>query len=191
MDLRVQKTERLIRAAFIELRKTKPLEKITIKELTEVARINKGTFYHHYQDIYALSETLENELIRKMASVITENNILSVKQIVFDFVAAYAQEEEMFRILFSGNRINGAVRKLETAVKNHVYQMRPYLAGNETFEIRLTATIYGIFYAYAYHAAEKQNDIVDCIAQLAQDCITPELLKTECSSDDKTAKQGE
>ena len=44
LDLRVEKTERGIKNAFIELRSRKPLEKITVKELCESARINKSTF---------------------------------------------------------------------------------------------------------------------------------------------------
>ncbi len=183
MDLRVQKTEQRIRSAFIELRKTKPLEKITVKELIEAAVINKGTFYHHYQDIYDLSETLENELIKRMASVITESNLLSAKQIIYDFVAAYTQEKELFDTLFSGNRINGAVQKLETAVKNHVYTLRPFLADNESFEIRLTATIYGFFYAYTYYAGKKQDRVVACLAQYAQDWMDLRSCQTKSSHD--------
>ncbi len=57
MDLRTEKTENAIKNAFIQLRAKKALEKITIKELCESARIHKSTFYSHYQDIYELSET--------------------------------------------------------------------------------------------------------------------------------------
>ena len=32
MDIRIEKTERAIRNAFLELRAAKPLEKITVKE---------------------------------------------------------------------------------------------------------------------------------------------------------------
>ena len=63
MDLRIQKTEHAIKNAFIELRSKKPLEKITVKELCELAMINKSTFYSHYEDIYALSETMEQETV--------------------------------------------------------------------------------------------------------------------------------
>ena len=54
MDLRIEKTEKGIKNAFIELRSKKPLEKITVRELCEIARINKSTFYSHYKDIYDL-----------------------------------------------------------------------------------------------------------------------------------------
>ena len=51
MDIRIEKTERAIRNAFLELRAAKPLEKITVKELCSLACINKSTFYSHYEDI--------------------------------------------------------------------------------------------------------------------------------------------
>lgn len=41
MDLRAQRTRRSIINAFIELRALKPLEKITVKELSERALITK------------------------------------------------------------------------------------------------------------------------------------------------------
>ena len=41
MDIRIEKTERAIRNAFLELRAAKPLEKITVKELCSLACINK------------------------------------------------------------------------------------------------------------------------------------------------------
>ena len=63
MDIRVEKTEKAIRNAFLELRASKPLEKITVKELCVLACINKSTFYSHYEDIYALSKQLESETI--------------------------------------------------------------------------------------------------------------------------------
>ena len=63
MDLRIERTRKCIKDAFIELRKIKPIEKITVKELAALASINKATFYSHYTDIYDLSEQLENETI--------------------------------------------------------------------------------------------------------------------------------
>ena len=56
MDLRIERTRKCIKDAFIELRKSKPIEKITVKELAALASINKATFYSHYNDIYDLSD---------------------------------------------------------------------------------------------------------------------------------------
>ena len=70
MDLRIEKTEKAIRNAFMELRARMPLEKIRVRELCAAACINKSTFYAHYTDIYALSETLEEETVRSIVSSI-------------------------------------------------------------------------------------------------------------------------
>ena len=62
MDLRVKKTERSIQQAFLDLRRQKPLEKITVKELCQRADIHKSTFYSHYDSIGDLMEELEQEI---------------------------------------------------------------------------------------------------------------------------------
>ena len=63
-DHRVWVTQRLIREAFTGLLKQKPIQSISIKELCEVAGINRGTFYAHYRDIYDLREKIESDMYR-------------------------------------------------------------------------------------------------------------------------------
>ena len=53
-DLRILKTKRAIKESFLQLLKQKNLNRITVTELANLAEINKGTFYLHYCDIYAL-----------------------------------------------------------------------------------------------------------------------------------------
>lgn len=50
-DLRVIKTKESIEKAFLELMSVKPLDKITVLELSRAARIHKSTFYLHYLDM--------------------------------------------------------------------------------------------------------------------------------------------
>ena len=44
MDIRIEKTDRAIEKAFMELRARQPLEKIRIKDLCTLAKVNKSTF---------------------------------------------------------------------------------------------------------------------------------------------------
>lgn len=62
-DLRVVKTRRNIKSEMMELLQKKPVEKITVTELASQAFINKGTFYHHYSDIYDLYQELVSDFI--------------------------------------------------------------------------------------------------------------------------------
>ena len=52
MDIRIEKTDRAIEKAFLELRAKTPLEKIKIKDLCALACVNKSTFYAHYCLLY-------------------------------------------------------------------------------------------------------------------------------------------
>ena len=63
MDLRVRRTQKNIRDAFIILATKKGVNKITIKELAETAMINKATFYLHYRDMEDFVSHLEDEVI--------------------------------------------------------------------------------------------------------------------------------
>lgn len=65
-DHRVRVTQRLIREAFTDLLKQKPIQSISIKELCERAGINRGTFYAHYRDIYDLREKIESEMYQAL-----------------------------------------------------------------------------------------------------------------------------
>lgn len=61
-DHRTRVTKLLIRRAFTDLLRQKPIQSISIKELCALAGINRGTFYAHYADIYDLLEQLEAEM---------------------------------------------------------------------------------------------------------------------------------
>ena len=47
-DRRVRRTKRAIRNAFAELLSEKPYEEITVTDITELADINRKTFYNYY-----------------------------------------------------------------------------------------------------------------------------------------------
>lgn len=58
------------RQALIQLLQEKPVEEITVRELTERADVNRGTFYSHYQNIYHMLEQVENELFDELGRLL-------------------------------------------------------------------------------------------------------------------------
>ena len=57
----------LLAESFKELAKKRPIEKITIREITDKAGVIRPTFYNHFQDKYELLEWIvQNELITPM-----------------------------------------------------------------------------------------------------------------------------
>lgn len=63
IDLRVLRTRSAIRSAFDELILEKDADRITVKELTERARIHRKTFYLHFETIEALYDDRVRELM--------------------------------------------------------------------------------------------------------------------------------
>ena len=123
MDIRIEKTERAIKNAFLELRSRKPLGKITVKELCSLAAINKSTFYSHYEDIYALSDKMESETI---VSVL----------------------KTLINLLFSGTEKARLGDCLETELKRLICEKYPDYKEDPQRDIMLSFCIQGCFHAY-------------------------------------------
>lgn len=68
-DRRTIRTKRLIRDAFTKLMEEKGFEGITIRDLTQKADINRGTFYLHYRDKYDLLEQSEAEILQDIEAI--------------------------------------------------------------------------------------------------------------------------
>ncbi len=58
MDRRVQRTRQLLRQAAIETMNEKGFTAMTIQDIADRANVNRGTFYAHYPDKYALLDEL-------------------------------------------------------------------------------------------------------------------------------------
>ena len=63
-----RKTKKLIQQSFIKILEKKPFESITIGEITKTAKINRGTFYLHFEDKYDLLEQMEQQLISDLGA---------------------------------------------------------------------------------------------------------------------------
>ena len=64
MDLRIVKTKELIVTAFFDCLETMNFTQITVKHMTQVARINRSTFYKHFEDKYQLRDYVMDALLR-------------------------------------------------------------------------------------------------------------------------------
>lgn len=69
-DRRVRKTKAQIRRSLTQLLQERELKDITVSRLTELADLNRGTFYLHYKDIYDLFEQTENEILADFTAII-------------------------------------------------------------------------------------------------------------------------
>lgn len=62
-DQRITLTKKLLRDSLVELLYEKSIYKITIRELCEVAGINRSTFYRYYENQFSLLGEMEGEIV--------------------------------------------------------------------------------------------------------------------------------
>ena len=169
MDIRVQKTKGNIYNAFIEIRSKKELEKITVKELCEAAKINKSTFYVYYKDIYDLSDKIENEIV---TSVI--KSLGRVEDIIDDSASfsvmlcnAYASQQNIIATVFSGIRMEQLPRKIEASIKDAFFDVYPQYRDDIAINMKLTYCIYGGYYAFNLYRRHDEKAVLELIGSMS------------------------
>lgn len=61
-----KKTAKKIQAAFWQLYEKKPINKITVAQVSKLAGIHRSTFYIHFADVYQILEIIEQELLTQI-----------------------------------------------------------------------------------------------------------------------------
>lgn len=182
MDLRIQKTKAAIKEAFFELRRKKPIEKITVTELSRIAGINKATFYLHYSDIYSLADEMEDEVIDDILSEIQGLNKFfdDPKKHSADLFMAFMKNRAMLNYIFSGSRYSQFSKKVEERIKAHLYAEFPKLR-NRRNDVVLSFIIQGTFHTVSASIPDKDADYSEEFAIISRltDHIISELIPPE------------
>lgn len=78
----------------MKLLKQKQISTITVKELCELADINRSTFYSHFSDQYDLLSKIEEEIIEDMNETLStynftkEEEAIQMTEKILDYIAA-------------------------------------------------------------------------------------------------------
>ena len=78
MDRRVKRTKKILYEALLTLMQNKSINKITVKELTELADINRKTFYLHYTDIFDMIDQIKENILLEFNDIISKHKFTSV-----------------------------------------------------------------------------------------------------------------
>ncbi len=124
---RVLETKERIRAAFFELYEMKKIERISIKEITDKAQLNRGTFYVYYKDIYDLLEKTEDELIEELVDKLKGVLVMILREEdlgpflpPMDFYQRYSR---FLRVLLGPNGDPHFIHKIKSIVKKTLREL--------------------------------------------------------------------
>lgn len=161
------KSFRRIINAFIEMRASLPLEKITVTELCAKADIHKSTFYAYYRDLYDLSDHLEQDVIERILNSLPEAGQIRENPSLFTrhLLNAFQANSSLISILFSGSRMSLLPEKIEHSVKELYYSLYPQMRGDIRTDLILTYKIYGAYYAF-FRNDYPVSDKIDTVCAL-------------------------
>jgi AcrR family transcriptional regulator len=121
LDRRQRKTRTAIQNALRSLLREKSIDSITISELTELADVNRKTFYNHYSNLQQVRSELEQQYIDLFFSYIREapdeNNNGDPTWFIHCLVQSIWAQPERARLIFeSGEHIHLAQRFKELSI---------------------------------------------------------------------------
>jgi len=113
----------VLRNSLLQLLKVKQISTITVKEICELADINRSTFYAHYSDQFELLAQIEEELIEDMSMYLSSYNLEvedEVLQKTEKLIEYFATKEEECRILLNNNGDSSFQKKVMVVAQNFI-----------------------------------------------------------------------
>ena len=175
-DRRVRRTKKLLTQALTQLLQEKQINEITVKELTDLADMNRGTFYLYYKDIFDMLEKIEDGLFEALEEIVFlhEHDDVSqqTKPILLDLFRFIEDNQEMCRVLLSPHGDMNFLHRLNEVVREKCLQMWPNKEdkNDATFEYHYSFVVYGcvgVFRAWlnseCQEPAEKMAEMADAM----------------------------
>lgn len=122
IDRRTRKTKKAIKTAFMDLIAKSDISKITVKEVSELADINRKTFYVYYSGVDDVSDEIENEIVDNIIKLMNEYNFakfMTNPYLVLNQITDYINEDTEFYGKFFNSKISGAIlEKVKKIIKD-------------------------------------------------------------------------
>ena len=149
-DRRVRRTKKLLTQALTQLLQQKQVNEITVKELTDLADMNRGTFYLYYKDIFDMLEKIEDELFENLNAIIALRGNANVseqaKPILRDLFTFIEDNQEMCRVLLSPNGDMNFLHRLNEVMRERclqLYQTADLIGSEDEFDYHYSFIVFG------------------------------------------------
>lgn len=184
-DRRVRRTKARLRQAMTQLMLEKDLSSITVRELTDLADVNRGTFYAHYKDIYDMIDQVENEIFSELedlldlhTSEIVQRDIAAVLQEVFRFVG---RNQNLCRVFLTRQSADRFFQRLNQLIYRkcldewkELYHTADREAPRYVLEFVVSGTV-GLVRAWATNGfPEPPEDVAELANRLILYGVTPQ-----------------
>lgn len=146
------------------LSEKRELGKISVSELCLRADISRGTFYSHYDDIYAVAEEYENELIDAFFDNARLYSLRNVTQFIDSIFEYIKRNDENYRLLCKSNEILFSAKKLTQIASAKLLEISindERIINREHIELEIQIFIDGLFCEYVKYCRGYSRKTLD------------------------------
>jgi AcrR family transcriptional regulator len=115
-NLRLRRTQKLLREALIDVIEERGFEALTIGEVTERAMVSRAAFYRNYRDKYDLVEQVFEEAMSALLSAVGELGSAHPTEIWVTFFEHIAAYDRLYRALLGRQGSPWFVLKMRAAL---------------------------------------------------------------------------
>ncbi len=178
LDRRVRKTRRQLRECLIALLKQKKVQEITVKEITDMADLNRGTFYLHYKDVFDLLEKTEAELLDEFNQLLLRHDAEELRShsssFFSDVFSLVAPNADLIEILIGENGDLNFVNRLKRLIREKTLRewTALYQAANPAvFDAYLSYMVSGCLGLVQYWLQSGRRETPQQMAELTRDIV--------------------
>ena len=160
------KTRKAIHGAMTMLLSKKPIEDITVTELSDAAEINRKTFYNYYSNVYMVAEEMEDEIVERFGETLREidfDTLLKDPVAAFNTLARLITSDLDFyeNILTNRNQISFLQKIIESLKQRmRVLYLDPDSSDSELQEYMLEYIVSGLVSVFQkWFANGRKTDI--------------------------------
>ena len=179
VDRRVRKTRTQLRECLITLLKEKKVQDITVRELTDMADLNRGTFYLHYKDVFDLLEKTEAELQEDFNQLVCKHDAVDLKQrpsVIFNEIYSLVYDNaDLIEILLGENGDLNFVNRLKQLIREKCLKdwMEVFRSGNAAaFDAFFSFIVSGCIGLVQYWLQTGLKETPEQMAKLTEHIIT-------------------
>ena len=136
-NLRVRRTQKLLREALVELIEERGFEALTVGELTERALVSRAAFYRNYEDKYELVEQIFEEAMADLLKAVGELGQEHPTEVWVKFFEHIARYDRLYRALLGSKGSPWFVRKMRARLSDLIKERGrlPHGQGTSSFPV--------------------------------------------------------
>lgn len=111
-DARVRYTRKVLRDSFLRILAEKHINDITVKEVCDMAEVNRATFYMHFKDCYDLLEQIEMELLGDYAKAMEQLKSQGTQRLTAAVFEMIEENQEICDLLIFQHKDDLIIQKM-------------------------------------------------------------------------------